>query len=100
LWCVLSTSVSLGQPAVAQAFPQAWAGRALSAFNLVIFSGVFCLQWGIGLAIDALAGLGFSRPAAFQGAMAGFALCCALSQGWYVLQRRRMAIIKGEAEAS
>ena len=54
LWCVLSTCVSLSQPAVAQAFPPAWAGRALSAFNLVIFGGVFCLQWGIGLVIDAL----------------------------------------------
>jgi predicted MFS family arabinose efflux permease len=100
LWCVLSTSVSLGQPAVAQAFPPAWAGRALSAFNLVIFSGVFCLQWGIGLAIDALTALGLSRTASFQGAMAAFALCCVLSQGWFVLRRRRMAIIKGDAEPS
>lgn len=100
LWCVLSTSVSLGQPAVAQAFPPAWAGRALSAFNLVIFSGVFCLQWGIGLAIDALVATGLPRPAAFQGAMAGFALCCALSQGWFLLQRRRIAIINGGPKPS
>ena len=54
-----STFVSLSQPAVGAAFPPHQAGRALSAFNLVIFSGVFCVQWGIGLLVDALQGLGF-----------------------------------------
>ena len=42
------------------------AGRALSAFNLVIFLGVFCVQWGIGLTIDVLQGMGWSRGVAFQ----------------------------------
>ena len=96
-WCVLSSCVTLSQPAVGQAFPTAWAGRALSAFNLVIFGGVFCLQWGIGLAVDALGTLGWSRPASFQGAMGLFALCCALSQLWFLMRQRRMAIIPGEA---
>lgn len=95
LWCVLSTCVTLSQPFVAQAFPPAWAGRALSAFNLVVFSGVFCLQWGIGLAIDAFAALGASRGSAFRAAMAVFALCCALAQGWFLLRQRRMVIIQG-----
>jgi MFS family permease len=96
-WCVLSSCVTLSQPAVGQAFPPAWAGRALSAFNLVIFGGVFCLQWGIGLAIDALGSFGWSRTASFQGAMGLFALCCALAQLWFLLRQRRMAIIQGEA---
>lgn len=96
-WCVLSSCVTLSQPAVGQAFPTAWAGRALSAFNLVIFGGVFCLQWGIGLAVDALVALGWSRPASFQGAMGLFALCCALSQLWFLIRQRRMVIIPGEA---
>ena len=52
LWCVACTFVSVSQPAVGAAFAAHQAGRALSAFNLVIFSGVFVLQWGIGLAID------------------------------------------------
>jgi len=97
VWCVLSSCVTLSQPAVGQAFPPAWAGRALSAFNLVIFGGVFCLQWGIGLAIDALGSLGWSRPGSFQGAMGLFALCCALAQLWFLMRQRRMAIIPGEA---
>jgi hypothetical protein len=96
LWCVLSTCVSLSQPAVAQAFPSAWAGRALSAFNLVIFGGVFCLQWGIGLVIDALGALGWARVASFQGAVGLFALCCLLAQAWFLFRQRRMFIIPAE----
>lgn len=44
LFCVASTSTALAQLAVAQLFPTLLAGRALSAYNLVVFSGVFVLQ--------------------------------------------------------
>jgi MFS family permease len=94
LWCVLSTIVSLSQPAVAQAFPAVWAGRALSAFNLVIFGGVFCLQWGIGVAIDVLRGAGWTQTDSFQGAFAIFGLCCVAAQLWFQLRVRRMLIIR------
>jgi len=97
LWCVLSTCVSLSQPAVGQAFPPAWAGRALSAFNLLIFGGVFCLQWGIGLVIDGLGTLGWTRVESFQGAMALFALCCTLAQLWFLWRQRRMVIMPAES---
>lgn len=97
LWCVLSTVVSLTQPAVAQAFPAAWAGRALSAFNLVIFCGVFCVQWGIGLAIDAFRAAGWGVVASYQGAFAVFGLCCILAQGWFQVWQRRMTIISVDA---
>jgi hypothetical protein len=96
LWCVLSTCVSLSQPAVGQAFPPAWAGRALSAFNLLIFGGVFCLQWGIGLVIDGLGTLGWTRVASFQGAMGLFALCCTVAQLWFLWRQRRMVIMPAE----
>lgn len=33
LWCVTTSVITLVQPAVAQAFPVAAVGRALSAFN-------------------------------------------------------------------
>ncbi|HMO49074.1 MAG TPA: MFS transporter [Rubrivivax sp.] len=95
LWCVLSTCVTLSQPLVAQAFPPAWAGRALSAFNLLIFGGVFCLQWGIGLAVEAFAARGWPRSASLRGAMLVFALCCALAQLWFLWRQRRMVIIEG-----
>lgn len=76
LFCVTSTFVSLAQPSVGMAFPSALAGRALSAYNLLIFSGVFVVQWGIGLAIDLFQALGWSEVAAFRGAFTLFGLGC------------------------
>jgi MFS family permease len=91
LWCVCCTFVSLSQPAVAAAFPASQAGRALSAFNLVIFGGIFCIQWGLGLLIDLLRAQGFSDGAAFRGAFGTFGLCCVSSYLWFLLYGRRAA---------
>lgn len=76
LYCVSCTVVALAQPAVGMAFPAELAGRALSAFNLLIFSGIFCVQWGLGLLIDALRAIGCAEVMAYQGAMTAFGLCC------------------------
>ena len=84
LFCTASTFASLSQPAVGLAFPTGLAGRALSAYNLIMFSGVFVVQWGIGLSIDVLRTLGWSTTAAYQGAIALFALCCALAYLWFL----------------
>lgn len=84
LWCVTCTFVSVSQPAVGAAFPAALAGRALSAFNLVIFGGVFCIQWGIGLLIDALRGQGMDEISAFRAAFAAFGICCVASYAWFL----------------
>ena len=75
LFCVSGTVGTLAQPAIGMAFPSALAGRALSAFNLLIFSGVFAVQWGVGLLIDGLRKLGWTAPDAYQGAMGVFAVC-------------------------
>jgi predicted MFS family arabinose efflux permease len=75
LFCVSGTVGTLAQPAIGMAFPSALAGRALSAFNLLIFSGVFAVQWGVGLLIDGLRKLGWTAPDAYQGAMGVFAIC-------------------------
>jgi hypothetical protein len=70
---------------LAPAFPAALAGRVLSAFNLVIFAGVFAVQWGLGLLVDAfLQGLGAAVPA-YQAAFAlwgGLALASYLWLLW------------------
>lgn len=87
LWCVSCTVVSLSQPAVGQAFPTAVAGRALSAYNLVIFLGVFCVQWGIGLVIDLLATLGWERPLAMRAAFGLLCVAATASYGWFLLRR-------------
>ncbi|MFN5348389.1 MAG: MFS transporter [Polaromonas sp.] len=84
IFCMASTVISLSQPAVGMAFKPALAGRALSAFNLVIFSGVFTVQWGIGLLVDAFAALGLARIASFQASF-GVYLCCSIAAYAYFL---------------
>lgn len=93
LWCVCSTFVSVSQPAIGAAFAAAQAGRALSAFNLVIFGGVFCVQWGLGLAIDGLQALGLAQTAAFRAAMAAYGLCCCSAYLWFLWWRRHLLIM-------
>ena len=70
------------------AFPPALAGRALSAYNLVIFAGVFVVQWGIGLLIDAFAARRAGRSGRlFGAAMAVFLACSVISYGYFVLAK-------------
>ena len=84
VFCVASTVMSLSQPAVGMAFKPALAGRALSAFNLVIFSGVFTVQWGIGLLVDAFAALGLAPIASFQAAFSVFLACCVAAYAYFL----------------
>ena len=92
LFCVATSVMSLAQPAVGQAFAATLAGRALSAFNLVIFAGVFVMQWGIGLAIDRFQAWGWGTVSSFRGAFALYALCCVFSYLWFLWRDDRMAI--------
>ncbi len=87
LLCVTSTFVSLAQPAVGMAFPSHLAGRALSAYNLVVFAGIFVVQWGIGLLVDAGRGMGLDKPAAYQAALACFGVCSCLSWVYFLLKK-------------
>ncbi len=84
LFCMASSVMGLAQPAVGMAFQASLAGRALSAYNLVIFSGVFVAQWGIGLLVDAFAALGLGTVASFQAAMGVFLCCCIASYGYFL----------------
>ena len=84
LYCVGCTFVSLAQPAVGMAFPSALAGRALSAYNLVIFAGVFSVQWGVGLAIDGFKVMGLGQIQAYQAALGVFLGCCVASYAHFL----------------
>lgn len=79
-----STVVALAQPAVAMALPATLAGRALSAYNLVVFLGVFVVQWGVGLLIDLFGRAGFDTIGAFRGALGLFLGCCLLSYFYFL----------------
>ena len=84
-YCMSCTFVSLAQPAVGMAFAPRLAGRALSAFNLVLFAGVFAVQWGLGLAIDGFKALGLHEIQAYQSAMSIFLLCCVASYIYFLV---------------
>ncbi len=87
VYCVTSTFVALAQPVVGMAFPAHLAGRALSAYNLVIFAGIFVVQWGIGLAVDAGRNFGLTSVMAYQVALAGFAICSCLSWVYFLMNK-------------
>ena len=84
MFCVLSTGISLAQPAVAMAFPAHMAGRALSAYNLVIFSGIFVMQWSVGLGIDLFTWLGTTDANAFRATMGVFLVLSLISYGRFL----------------
>jgi len=69
------------------AFPAHLAGRALSAYNLVVFAGIFVVQWGIGLAVDAGRSFGLTVAMSYQVALAGFAFCSFLSWLFFMLRK-------------
>ena len=85
IFCVTCTFVTLAQPAVGMAFPAELAGRALSSFNLVVFLGVFVLQWGIGVGIDAFSAAGASATDAFRSTMALYLGCSVASYFYFLL---------------
>jgi predicted MFS family arabinose efflux permease len=87
VFCTTSTVVALAQPAVGMVFPASLAGRALSAYNLVIFLGVFVVQWGIGLLVDAFRGAGWAEVSAFRAAFGIFLATCVLSYAWFLWSR-------------
>lgn len=60
MYCVSCTCMSSAQPTIGMCFPHQIAGRALSAYNLTIFLGVFLVQWGVGLLIDGFMSMNFS----------------------------------------
>ena len=88
VYCVCASVVTLSQPAVGLAFSAHLAGRALSAFNLVIFSGVFTVQWGLGLVIDALLAAGLSVQGAYQGAVAVSGICSLLAYAYFLVAKK------------
>jgi predicted MFS family arabinose efflux permease len=87
MFCMTSSFVALAQPAVGMAFPSHLAGRALSAYNLVVFAGIFAVQWGIGLLVDAARAMGFVNVQAYQLALACFGLSSMASWVFFLLKK-------------
>ena len=83
LFCGLATVISLSQPALGLTVPKAQAGRAMTAFNLLIFAGAFFWQWGMGLCIDLLKATGWIEPNAYRAVFVCVALCSLLAYLWF-----------------
>ena len=88
LFLIASVFVSLAQPAVGMAFPNAIAGKALSSYNLILFLGTFVVQWVIGILIDLFKSYGFNTLQSYQAAFSVFAVCCILSYFYFVLHHK------------
>ena len=84
LYCMACSFVTPSQPALGMVFPPEVAGRALSAYNLVVFVGVFVIQWGIGLMIDGLMSLGAPQVLSFRLAFAVLLACCIASYAYFL----------------
>ena len=64
-----STCFTLIQTHVAMTFPAQLTGRAFTAFNLLVFVGIFVCQWLFGVAVDAFRGMLGSTVAGFQASL-------------------------------
>lgn len=95
LWIVLAVCVTVGtlaQTSMSLSFPSSLAGRANTAFNLLLFVGAFAVQWGIGLLIDVFTAYGASPADAMRGAFAICLACQAVSLAVFILDRAQPRI--------
>lgn len=91
-WLPFAVGVTVFTPVqthVSLTFRGALTGRAFSAFNMMIFVGIFLTQWLFGVLVDALgARLGLEQALAFRVALGGWialqVLAFALMIGWRV----------------
>jgi predicted MFS family arabinose efflux permease len=80
----------LGFTALNEGFPRALAGRTNTTLNLMMFSGSFAVQWGIGLIVDAARiTYGLDTAGGLRVAFAVVTVCYALSFLWFLLGWKR-----------
>ena len=85
IYILTSIVLTLTQPAVAMRFPASLAGKSLTSFNLVIFSGTFIMQWGMGLIIDFSHSMGKSEILSFQISFFVYLVICIFSYLYFLL---------------
>lgn len=89
LYCALSSFLALTHPAVGLAFPPSEAGRAISAFNLLLFLGIFFTQWFVGVLIDQLTKSNWLLVDAYRATFLLLALASALSYLFFIAGQYR-----------
>ncbi len=91
LWALYGFAVSTGNlayPLVSTAFPAHRAGRVSTALNLLVFVGAFSIQWGFGLALDALQAAGLTPAMSFRASLAALLAAQAAAVLWYLRDSR------------
>jgi MFS family permease len=78
---------TLGYSLTAAGFPLALAGRATTTYNLMVFAGGFGAQWGMGLLIDLLTGLGQSEADALRVVFVVLVAMQTLALIWFFVRR-------------
>lgn len=73
----------LAYPALTKAFPAAIAGRVVTAYNFVMFTGAFALQWSMGALIQVLINGGSAKQFAYQCAFGAIFAAQVLSLIWF-----------------
>lgn len=91
VYALFATTGSLAQSHIGLAFPAAIAGRANTAFNLLLFVGAFVFQSGIGLLVDALQSGGQALAGAMRLALLAATVLQALSLLGFVLARAQVS---------
>ena len=88
IYIFTSIVISLTQPAIALYFPKNFAGKSLTSFNVLLFSGTFFMQWGIGLIIDYCQYLGFEQIKSYQISFSVFLIICILSYIYFIMKNK------------
>lgn len=86
MWLVFTPGVPaviLMQTQTALAYPKNMAGRVLTTFNLVMFAGVFVIQWGVGLLTDMFKTFGMNSRNALTSAFLCLVICQCVSLFFY-----------------
>jgi predicted MFS family arabinose efflux permease len=89
LWAVFAVTYTPIQAWVSMTFPDELAGRALTAYNLVLFSGVFLIQWLFGALIDWCISWSATEAAGFQNALKIWIVLEVIALLWLWLFRPR-----------
>jgi hypothetical protein len=90
LYSFFSSSGILPFSALPQQFPKHLAGRVITLLNVMVFSGAFAIQWGIGMIIDLwpTTASGNYSPLGYQAAFGVLLLLQGLGLAWYLLSAR------------
>ena len=88
IYIFTSIVISLTQPAIALYFPKNFAGKSLTSFNVLLFSGTFFMQWGIGLIIDYCQYLGLEQIKSYQISFSVFLIICILSYIYFIMKNK------------